>query len=393
MPHGDPAAMMKKGHIDFELKGDKLQGRLAPGQAAPALRRKARQLAAHQVRRRICRPQARHPRGRAAIGEVGPDRRRGRQGSGCPRVAIEPQGEERRCRPRRRRPRRQRQRARARPVPGETKLPPFIPPCLARLEKNPPPGDEWLHEVKFDGYRIEAHVAGGEVKLYTRTGLDWTHRFGEPRRRRRWPASTCKSAVIDGEIVVLGKDGVSTFSELQLALSEGKGERMIFYAFDLLWLDGEDIRAEPLIDRKEKLRDLMQGARRAGAVALQRAFLRARQGDAGACLPHGPRRRRLQACRRALSQRPRPRLGEVEMHASPGIRDRRLSAVGQAAGRGIRSLVLGYHKDGKLQPVGHVGTGFSGRVMADLTQEARRAEDEIIALSPAPPQGRRASSG
>ena len=78
--------------------------------------------------------------------------------------------------------------------------------------------------------------------------------------------------MIDGEIVVLGKDGVSTFSELQLALSEGRSDRMIFYAFDLLWLDGEDIRAEPLIDRKERLRDLMRGLDEQGPLRLQRAF-------------------------------------------------------------------------------------------------------------------------
>ena len=78
--------------------------------------------------------------------------------------------------------------------------------------------------------------------------------------------------MIDGEIVVLGKGGVSTFSELQLALSEGKGERMIFYAFDLLWLDGEDIRREPLIDRKERLRDLMQGLDEQGSLRLSEHF-------------------------------------------------------------------------------------------------------------------------
>ena len=147
-----------------------------------------------------------------------------------------------------------------------------------------------------------------------------------------------ESAVIDGEIVVLGKDGVSTFSELQLALSEGNGERMIFYAFDLLWLDGEDIRARTADRPQGEAARSAARPRRAGAVASQRAFCRTRQGDAGACLPHGPRGRRLQAGRRALSQRPRPRLGEVEMHAAPGVRDRRLSAF---ASRGPRHPLAG----------------------------------------------------
>ena len=177
-----------------------------------------------------------------------------------------------------------------------------------------------------------------------------------------------KSAVIDGEIVVLGKNGVSTFSELQLALSEGNGERMIFYAFDLLWLDGEDIRREPLIDRKEKLRDLLRGLDEEGQLRLSEHF--AEPGKV--MLEH--------ACRMGLE-------GVVSKRADAPYRSGRghdwvkskctlrqeFVIVGylpsQAAGRGIRSLVLAYHKDGKLQPVGHVGTGFSGRVMADLTRK------------------------
>ena len=201
-----------------------------------------------------------------------------------------------------------------------------------------------------------------------------------------------KSAVIDGEIVVLGKGGVSTFSELQLALSDGNSERMIFYAFDLLWLDGEDIRREPLIDRKEKLRDLLQGLDEQGQLRLSEHF--AEPGKV--MLEH--------ACRMGLE-------GVVSKRADAPYRSGRghdwvkskctlrqeFVIVGylpsQAAGRGIRSLVLAYHKDGKLQPVGHVGTGFSGRVMADLTQKLRRVEGEISRLIPARPPGRKASCG
>src|SRR5262249_7570206 len=155
--------------------------------------------------------------------------------------------------------------------PEESRLPPFIEPSLARLEKQPPAGDDWLHEVKFDGYRIEAHVAGDKVKLYTRTGLDWTDRFGKPIADAL-AGIDARSAVIDGEVVVLGSDGGSSFAELQLALSEARHDKMIFYAFDLLWLNGEDLRKEPLAHRKERLRDLLQGFDEQGALRLSEHF-------------------------------------------------------------------------------------------------------------------------
>ena len=222
--------------------------------------------------------------------------------------------------------------------------------------------------MKFDGYRIEAHVGGGAVKLYTRTGLDWTRRFGS-HVAAALSGLDVKSAVIDGEIVVLGKGGVSTFSELQLALSDGNGERMIFYAFDLLWLDGEDIRREPLIDRKEKLRDLMQGLDEQGQLRLSEHFA-----EPGKVMLEHACRMGLEGVVSKRADAPyRSGRGHDWVKSKCTLRQEFVIAgylPSQAAGRGIRSLVLAYHKDGKLQPVGHVGTGFSGRVMADLTQEA-----------------------
>ena len=214
---------------------------------------------------------------------------------------------------------------------------------------------------------FEAYVVEGKIKLYTRTGLDWTERFSGPATD---PLASLdvKSAVVDGEIVVLGKDGVSTFSELQLALSEGRSDRMIFYAFDLLWLDGEDIRAEPLIDRKERLRDLMRGLDEQGPLRLSEHF----DQPGKVMLEH--------ACRMGLegvvSKRAdapyRSGRGHDWVKSKCTLRQEFVIAgylPSDKTGRGIRSLVLGYHKDGKLEPVGHVGTGFSGRVMADLTKK------------------------
>jgi bifunctional non-homologous end joining protein LigD len=254
-------------------------------------------------------------------------------------------------------------------------LPPFIAPSLARLEKSAPAGDEWLHEVKFDGYRIQAHVAAGKVTLHTRTGLDWTERFGEPISAAL-AALDVASAVLDGEIVVLMNNGVSSFAELQLALSEGRTDRMILYAFDLLWLDGQDLRGEPLIDRKEKLRDLMASADEHGPLRFSEHFSE----PGKVMLEH--------ACRMGLEGVISKR-ADAPYHSGRGhdwvkskctLRQEFVIAgylPSQASGRGIRSLVLGYHEDdGKLRPVGNVGTGFSGKVMADLTRklEALKAD-------------------
>ncbi len=111
-------------------------------------------------------------------------------------------------------------------------IPRFVEPMLATLVSVPPSGGRWLHEVKFDGYRIEARIEKGRVALMTRSGLDWTMKFGEAlvSAFASLPVST---ALIDGELVVENESGVSDFSGLQAALSEGRSERLVFYAFDL----------------------------------------------------------------------------------------------------------------------------------------------------------------
>jgi len=140
-------------------------------------------------------------------------------------------------------------------------LPDFIPPELATLVDQPPGGGAWLHEIKFDGYRTAARVEGGRVRLLTRTGLDWTARFR--------PIATAlgslpiKTAYVDGEVAVLGPDGVTSFAALQDTLSKGHAADLVYFAFDLLHLDGLDLMPLPLIERKATLKKLL-GRRRGG---------------------------------------------------------------------------------------------------------------------------------
>ncbi|AIQ93188.1 ATP-dependent DNA ligase [Methylobacterium oryzae CBMB20] len=123
-------------------------------------------------------------------------------------------------------------------------LPPFVEPALATLVDDVPSGDGWLYEIKHDGYRMQARVDGGSVKLLTRSGLDWTAKF-EPTALVL-KAMKLPSALIDGEIVVETENGVSDFSALQQALAAGETGSAVFYVFDLLNLDGRDIWGLPL---------------------------------------------------------------------------------------------------------------------------------------------------
>jgi bifunctional non-homologous end joining protein LigD len=130
------------------------------------------------------------------------------------------------------------------PMPG------FIRPQLATLKSKPPKGD-WLHEIKYDGYRAQVHINAGRNRVFTRNGLDWTKRFSLIAGALDIPGQ----AIIDGEIVVI-HEGRTNFSELQAELAAGKQGRLLFYAFDLLWRDG-DLRKLPQIERKQALFDLL----------------------------------------------------------------------------------------------------------------------------------------
>jgi DNA ligase D-like protein (predicted ligase)/DNA ligase D-like protein (predicted 3'-phosphoesterase) len=133
-------------------------------------------------------------------------------------------------------------------------LPPFVAPHLAFLEDHPPEGPNWIHEIKYDGYRVLAAVADEEVKLYTRSGQDWTEKF-KPIAEAF--AKLGIAALIDGEVVVFEQGGRTSFQALQEALSERRQGDLRYVAFDLLRLEGEDLRRKPLTERKKRLKALL----------------------------------------------------------------------------------------------------------------------------------------
>lgn len=145
-------------------------------------------------------------------------------------------------------------------------MPDFIAPQLASPRANPPTGTGWLHEIKLDGYRTLARFAEGKVRFLTRNGLNWTSRYG--RLGDAFRDLPCRQAMIDGEIVVQNERGISNFALLQDALATGKVDMLLFYAFDLLYLDQYDLRQVALIARKQMLALLFAGVGRNSALQL-----------------------------------------------------------------------------------------------------------------------------
>jgi bifunctional non-homologous end joining protein LigD len=134
-------------------------------------------------------------------------------------------------------------------------MPEFIPPQLATLEGEPPNGDQWLHELKFDGYRMLCHLNRGEVRFWSRNKKDWTHKF--PRLGKAVKDFPASSAILDGEVVAVDSKGRPSFQKLQQAMKTGD-TGFVFHVFDLIYLDGFNLTRTPLRERKSLLSRLFE---------------------------------------------------------------------------------------------------------------------------------------
>ena len=146
----------------------------------------------------------------------------------------------------------------SRPRGQSSSLPKWVKPQLCKLVDAPPQGPEWLHEIKYDGYRMHARLDHGRIQLLTRTGLDWTHKY--PSIAAALSVLPANQAYLDGELCGVRSDGKTSFSMIQAASDSGNAGALVFFLFDLLYLDGEVISATPLRERKERLRDLPSNA-------------------------------------------------------------------------------------------------------------------------------------
>ena len=247
------------------------------------------------------------------------------------------------------------------PRRGEAR-PAFVEPQLCELVERPPSGAGWAHEVKFDGYRLQAVVADGEARLLTRKGLDWTERFPEIARA----CARLADGVYDGEACALDHNGSPDFPALQAALSENKTEDLVFFIFDLLSLKGEDLRRTPLRERKARLKLVVE--------ALDDTRLRyvdhfESAGDAVL----------KSACRLDLEGIVSKRLDDPYRSGRTGswtkakCRGGQEVVIGGWAGGpdGFRSLLAGVWREGQLIYLGRIGTGYGRDTAADLLKRLK----------------------
>ena len=274
--------------------------------------------------------------------------------------------------------------------PGARKraIPETLAAQLATPADQPPDGDQWLHEIKYDGYRLLARIARGEVRLTTRNGLDWTGKF--PALAQALAALPVASALIDGELVALAADGTTNFGALQDAIARGDTSGLDFFAFDLLYRDGYDLTGAALVDRKAALAAIVP---RGGDGIVRYSDHQAGQ---------GPDFFRL-ACRHHLEgivakrrDRPyRPGRGRDWLKIKCHNRDE-FVVIGftepSGTRRGFGALLLGYYDTaGALRYAGRVGTGFDDARLDDLRQRLdaieRRAAPVTLPDGIAAPKG------
>ncbi|MGJ0395248.1 MAG: DNA ligase D [Methylocystis sp.] len=369
-PDGDPHKGLAKGHLDFELKGKKLGGRWHLVRMARKKREKRDnwllikgedEFARTPDDEDILEEMPRSVDTGRTIGDVaeGKPSRRSKKSAAPKQSATSPLDKKSST-------------AAAAPAPNldlsrvkgakKAQLPNFVTPMQASAGAAPSSKD-WVHEIKFDGYRIQARIEAGRVRLLSRGGLDWTRKFGE-EIVAALHALPLGSALIDGEVIVETNSGASDFSALQADLSEGRSDRFVYWVFDLLYLDGYDLRGATLLERKAVL------ARLLGDGADDRVRFSAHFDDSGAVvLSH--------ACRLGLEgvvsklRDSAYRSGRVKSWIKAKCSARQEFVIAgytpsTVSRRSIGALVLGVYQQGVLRHVGRVGTGFTAAMAHEL---------------------------
>lgn len=260
------------------------------------------------------------------------------------------------------------------------RMPDRVEPCLALLKPKVPSGPDWLFEIKWDGYRLAVHIEPQQVRIITRGGHDWTHRFPAIAAAAR--SLNLDTAILDGEAVVLDNTGRSDFGALQRSLGGRGGKRVstesVFMAFDLLYLDGHDLTGSELSLRRQLLEDLVSSSDASIRLSAEAGV------DGSKLLEH--------ACRAGLEgviakQRDQPyRSGRTgDWLKIKCIQRESFVIVGYEASAsargGIGSLLLAASQGGQLVSIGSVGTGFNGQEAASL----RTALDKLRTATPAVP--------
>jgi len=271
-----------------------------------------------------------------------------------------------------------------RDLPKE-RQPEFVKPQLALQSLTPPSGEGWLHELKLDGYRMQARKDGSGVQMLTRTGLDWTHRI------RTIAKEVAKLAVdkvtLDGEVVVLAEDGTTNFADLQASMQEGTKNMLTYFCFDLLHMNGHNPRELALRQRKQILGDVLSGAdgdhlrmsehlETNGKKLFHKACELRAEGIVSkrASQPYSPGRNGDWLKMKCLHEQEFV-VGGYTL-PSNGI-------------RGVGALLLGYYRDGKLIYAGRTGTGFTQKTHKILRKKLEDLEQNTIPFEKLPNEAKR----
>ena len=255
-------------------------------------------------------------------------------------------------------------------------FPGFIEPSLPTLKKRIPDGERWVHEIKHDGYRVQGHLIGGVPKLITRGGHDWTHRMSAVAEALgKLPAN---NLVADGEVIVPNAEGRGDFSALEAALGEGRqSHTMLFYLFDVMHLDGFDIRAAPLLDRKRVLQGLLDG------IGPPIVYSDHMDMDGSVIFEHACKLH-LEGVVSKLRDAPyRSGRGETWIKVKCTSQDVFAIVGFESEGtHGIAALHLARKVGRAWRYVGKVGTGFSGTVSAELRTklDGLAVEKEVVPM-------------
>ncbi|MBR1144310.1 DNA ligase D [Bradyrhizobium sp. AUGA SZCCT0431] len=230
-------------------------------------------------------------------------------------------------------------------------MPDFVAPQLCAAVESPPNSDGWCHEIKFDGYRMQLRVEDGDAVLKTRKALDWTEKFGVIAKE----ATSLPDVLIDGEIAALDHHGVPHFSTLQAAISDGKTGALIFFAFDLLFAGGADLRSLPLRERKARLKQLLEARKRKGRLIQYVEHFE----ESGDSILEAANKLALEGIISKKLDAPY-RSGRSESWTKSKTRAGQEVVLGgwKTTNGKFRSLMAGIYRDGHLAFVGLVGTGF-----------------------------------
>jgi bifunctional non-homologous end joining protein LigD len=238
-------------------------------------------------------------------------------------------------------------------------MPGFIKPQLAALKSKAPNGEQWLHEIKYDGYRIQVHANRGRKKVYTRNGLDWTKRFSSIAAA----LDISGEAIIDGEVVVV-HEGRTNFSELQAELAAGRQDRLVYYAFDLLWRDG-DLRKLPQFERKQALLDLL------GENGIEHPVLYSEHliGDGQQMFEHAANLNWEGIISKRADAPYRSERNENWLKIK-AVQKGKFAVIGFIKDpSGVAALYLGKRENNELVYMGKVGTGWSRTVSSQIRKQ------------------------